>query len=183
MCLAPRAGLHDTNEFNALDRSAIVSLASVPFKNRPRSAQDSYRSNHQQPEWKHPQTRNRLQSQSRQQQPLPAQHYEQQQRCSKIHHPRYRRQRSSESADRIRDACDGEGKSKPFFGKFNRCVDRLFAWFHRRCGHLDLVNCDRQFVCSARQERGEERHRTIANATSRATLQNPRRFEPIDRSL
>ena len=38
----------------------------VPFKPRPRSAQDSNRSNHQQPEWKYAQTRNGLQSQSRQ---------------------------------------------------------------------------------------------------------------------
>ena len=33
---------------------------------RPRSAQHGNRPNHQQPEWKHPQARNRLQSQSRQ---------------------------------------------------------------------------------------------------------------------
>jgi hypothetical protein len=42
--------------------------SSVPFKTRPRSAQHSNRPNHQQPEWKHPQARNCLQSQSRHQQ-------------------------------------------------------------------------------------------------------------------
>ena len=57
---------------------------SVPFKNRPRSAKHSNGPNHQQPEWKHPQARNRLQSQSRQQQPLPAKHHEQQERRPKI---------------------------------------------------------------------------------------------------
>ena len=35
----------------------------MPFKPRPRSAQDSNRSNHQQPEWEYAQTRNGLQSQ------------------------------------------------------------------------------------------------------------------------
>jgi Sulfite exporter TauE/SafE len=38
----------------------------VPLKPRSRSAQDSNRSNHQQPEWKYAQARNGLQSQSRQ---------------------------------------------------------------------------------------------------------------------
>src|SRR5262249_4321484 len=42
--------------------------SSVPFKGRPGGTKYSYRSNHQQPERKHPQTRNRLKSQPRQQQ-------------------------------------------------------------------------------------------------------------------
>jgi len=84
------------------------------------------------PEWKHPKARNRLQNQSRQQQPLPAQHQEQQQRCSNIQDPHNRRQGGGESADGIGDACDGEGKGKPLFGEFDLCVGRLFAWFHTR---------------------------------------------------
>jgi hypothetical protein len=94
----------------------------VLLKRRPRSAQDSNRSNHQQPERKHSKARNRLQSQSRQQQPLPAQHQEQQQCCYKIHHPHKRRQGGGESADGIRDACDGEGKGKPLSGEFYPAV-------------------------------------------------------------
>jgi hypothetical protein len=49
--------------------------------------------------WKYPQARNRLQGQSRQEQPLPAQHHEQQQRCPEINHPHDRRQWGRESAD------------------------------------------------------------------------------------
>src|SRR5262249_3616899 len=46
--------------------------SSMLFEIRPRSTQDSNRPNHQKPEWKHSQAGNCLQSQSRQQQPLPA---------------------------------------------------------------------------------------------------------------
>src|SRR5262245_32887193 len=98
---------------------------SPPFKRRPRSAQDSNRSNHQQPERKHSKSRNCLQSQSWQQQPLPAQHQEQQQRWYKIHHPYNRRQGRGKSPDGIGNGCDGEGKGKPLLGEFDPCVGRL----------------------------------------------------------
>src|SRR5258706_1525451 len=119
-----------------LQQSSLCASSSVLFKLRPRSAQDSNRPNHQQPEWKHPQAWNRLQSQSRQQEPLPTQHHEQQQRCPKIHHPHNRRQRGGESADGIGAASDGEGKGKPLFREFDF---RLFAWFHSRSGHPTVI--------------------------------------------
>ena len=65
-----------------------------------------------------PQARNRLQSQSRQQQPLPAQHREQKQRRPKVHRPHDWRQRGRKSAYGMGDACDGEGKGEPLFGEF-----------------------------------------------------------------
>ena len=78
-----------------------------------------------------PQARNRLQSQSWQQQPLPTQHHEQQQRCPKIHNPHDRRQRGRKSADGIGDACDGEGKGEPLFENlrgFEIGVPALVGW-------------------------------------------------------
>jgi hypothetical protein len=78
-CIAGKVATLHLPTHPAIKRSKAAPqtpVSSVPFKRRPRSAQDSNRSNHQQPEWKHPQARNRLQSQSRQQQPLPAQHHE-----------------------------------------------------------------------------------------------------------
>jgi hypothetical protein len=130
----------------------------VPFQIRPRSAQDSNCPNHQQPKWKHSQARNRLQSQPRQQQPLPAQYYEKQQRCRKIHHPHDRRQRGRESAYRIGDACDGESKGEPAFGEFEslrnwrHCAGRLVAWFRRWWRHWVWSVCDRSTPPPAEQE-------------------------------
>jgi hypothetical protein len=68
----PQGFICDASSDQAEEDCAPDTSSSVPFEGRPRSAQDSNRSNHQQPEWKHPKARNRLQSQSRQQQPLPA---------------------------------------------------------------------------------------------------------------
>jgi hypothetical protein len=87
-----------------------------------------------------------LQSKSRQQQPLPAKHHEQKQRCPEIHHPHDWRQWGRESADGIGDASDGESKGEPLFGEFENprnwrpCAGRLFAWSCRRWCHLVLVN-------------------------------------------
>jgi len=57
-------------------------------------------------------------SQSRQQQPLPAQHHEQQQSGSKIHYPHERRCQGRESAENIGDTRDGKGEGKSLLREF-----------------------------------------------------------------
>jgi hypothetical protein len=63
------------------------------------------------------QPRDRLESQARQQQPLAAQHQEEQQSGSNIHRPYDRRQRGGESPDGIGNACNSEGNGKPLGGE------------------------------------------------------------------